>query len=204
LKNFDFPYFSKSIPEFWKKWHISLSSWFRDYVYIPLGGSKVSTIVAVRNVFIVFLLSAFWHGANWTYIAWGMIHTAFFLPGFVMKKKVEDGIVIGKFQILLKTIATFSIVTLAWVFFRSSSVSNAFDFCINMFKFREGAYLFSTGTHLAMAAKFFVGVCFLILIEYYYLRRNLLFKRQFGVILLLLIVFLGAYRNSTDFIYFQF
>ncbi len=86
LRNFNFPYFSRDIAEFWRRWHISLSSWFRDYVYIPLGGSKVSKWGQVRNVFVIFLLSGFWHGANWTYIAWGFINAMYFLPLLLLKK----------------------------------------------------------------------------------------------------------------------
>ncbi|HQV74446.1 MAG TPA: MBOAT family O-acyltransferase, partial [Flavobacteriales bacterium] len=80
LQNFNFPYFSRDIAEFWRRWHISLSSWFRDYVYIPLGGSRGGTWMKVRNTFVIFLVSGFWHGANWTFIVWGALHALFFLP----------------------------------------------------------------------------------------------------------------------------
>lgn len=80
LKNFDFPYFSRDIAEFWRRWHISLSSWFRDYLYIPLGGSKGGKWMQVRNTYIIFLVSRFWHGANWTLIVWGGINAVYFLP----------------------------------------------------------------------------------------------------------------------------
>jgi len=87
FQNFSFPYFSKSSSEFWKRWHISLSSWFRDYVYIPLGGSRGSKFQSIRNVLIVFLLSGFWHGANFTFLFWGFLHVLFFLPSFVSADK---------------------------------------------------------------------------------------------------------------------
>ena len=80
MKNFNVPYFSRDIAEFWRRWHISLTTWFRDYVYIPLGGSRVSKIKVIRNVFIIFLLSGFWHGAEWTYILWGFYHACLFIP----------------------------------------------------------------------------------------------------------------------------
>ena len=84
LRNFNYPYFSRDIAEFWRRWHISLSSLFRDYLYIPLGGSRGSKIKQVRNVFIIFIVSGFWHGANWTYVAWGFINALYFLPSLLL------------------------------------------------------------------------------------------------------------------------
>ena len=83
MSNFRFPYFSRDIGEFWRRWHISLSTWFRDYMYIPLGGSKVSKWLSIRNIFIIFIVSGFWHGANWTFIVWGLIHASFYIPLFL-------------------------------------------------------------------------------------------------------------------------
>ena len=85
--NFKFPYFSKNISEFWNRWHISLSSWFRDYVYIPIGGSKHGIRKSIRNVFIIFLISGFWHGSNWTFIFWGLMHAIIYIPSFLAKSK---------------------------------------------------------------------------------------------------------------------
>ena len=102
MQNFNYPYFSKSIPEFWRRWHISLSTWFRDYLYIPLGGSRVSTGKRVRNIFIIFLVSGLWHGANWTFLVWGALHAILFLPSLIINKKrkyvysvAENGILHG-------------------------------------------------------------------------------------------------------------
>lgn len=132
MKNFSFPYFSRNIGEFWRRWHISLSTWFRDYLYIPIGGSRGSKWQQVRNIFIVFLVSGFWHGANWTFLCWGALHALFFLPLVLMKKNrtyldtvatrwlfpsLKEGILI---------LFTYLLTTLAWVFFRAESVSDAF------------------------------------------------------------------------------
>ena len=90
MKNFAFPYFSRDIAEFWRRWHISLSTWFRDYVYIPLGGSRVNNYLKVRNVFAIFLISGFWHGANWTFIFWGFLNALYFIPLILSKKKKTE------------------------------------------------------------------------------------------------------------------
>jgi D-alanyl-lipoteichoic acid acyltransferase DltB (MBOAT superfamily) len=118
MTNFAFPYFSRDIAEFWRRWHISLSTWFRDYLYIPLGGSRVRRSLQVRNVLIIFLVSGFWHGANWTFIIWGALHALFFLPLLFFKlnrKYLENDAL--QFQQILKIGFTFTIVCLAWIFF---------------------------------------------------------------------------------------
>ena len=120
MTNFAFPYFSRDIAEFWRRWHISLSTWFRDYLYIPLGGSRVRRSLQVRNVLIIFLVSGFWHGANWTFIIWGALHALFFLPLLFFKlnrKYLENDAL--QFQQILKIGFTFTIVCLAWIFFLS-------------------------------------------------------------------------------------
>jgi Predicted membrane protein involved in D-alanine export len=140
LSNFKFPYFSRNIAEFWRRWHISLSSWFRDYVYIPLGGSKGSKFKSIRNVMIIFLLSGFWHGANMTYIVWGLIHGLLFLPIFLLnnnRKKLDEVVATGRtfptIKELLQIAITFSTVTIAWIFFRSPTIDVAISYIGNMF-----------------------------------------------------------------------
>src|ERR1700757_148691 len=129
LDNFRFPYFSKNISEFWRRWHISLSSWFRDYIYIPLGGSKTSNFLALRNVLIVFLLSGFWHGAKWTYIFWGLYHGILFLPMFLKKKQKNDidivkntFFVFPSFKNFCQIMFTYLLVNIGWIFFRSDNM----------------------------------------------------------------------------------
>lgn len=141
LRNFNYPYFSKNIPEFWKRWHISLSSWFRDYLYIPLGGSRGSKLNNVRNVFIIFIVSGSWHGANWTFIVWGALHALFYLPQIFKKKHpagqiktIEHYPLIPGFRQVLQMMLTFAIVCLAWVYFRSLNVHEANEYVINIFK----------------------------------------------------------------------
>ena len=132
MTNFKTPYFSRDIAEFWRRWHISLSTWFRDYLYIPLGGSRVGKWKAVRNVFVIFLVSGFWHGANWTFIAWGGIHAALFLPLLLRgtnRRYTSDTIGEGRWlpsgREFLGMAWTFSMVCVAWVFFRAESVGEA-------------------------------------------------------------------------------
>lgn len=133
LNNFKSPYFSRDIAEFWRRWHISLSSWFKDYVYIPLGGSKGSKFLRIRNTFIIFILSGFWHGANWTFIIWGVIHALFFLPILLLKLNrnhleiVAENSVFPSWKEFFQMFSTFVLVTFAWVFFRA----NTFEIAIN-------------------------------------------------------------------------
>jgi len=139
MRNFAYPYFSRDIAEFWRRWHISLSSWFRDYVYIPLGGSRGGTWSKIRNTFIIFLVSGFWHGANWTFIAWGFINACYFLPLMLIKqnRKYLDNVAEGKILPSIKEFfqmgLTFFITCIAWVFFRSESIGNAFHYLKIMF-----------------------------------------------------------------------
>jgi D-alanyl-lipoteichoic acid acyltransferase DltB (MBOAT superfamily) len=134
MRNFAFPYFSRNIAEFWKRWHISLSTWFRDYVYIPLGGSRSSTIIKIRNTFIIFLLSGFWHGANWTFICWGILNALYYLPLLLTGKNRNDLSIVAEGKILpslsetLKILFTFTLTVFAWIFFRSDSVGDAFAY----------------------------------------------------------------------------
>lgn len=132
LSNFKFPYFSRDIAEFWRRWHISLSSWFRDYLYIPLGGSKYGKAKAIRNTFIIFLVSGFWHGASWTYITWGLIHACGFLPLLLLNRnRVHVSSVVAQDRMLptvkefLQVLGTFMFVTLAWIFFRAKGMGIA-------------------------------------------------------------------------------
>lgn len=138
-QNFNFPYFSRDIAEFWRRWHISLSTWFRDYVYIPLGGSYGSTWKKIRNTFIIFILSGFWHGANWTFIVWGALNAIYFLPLLLSKyNRTHLGVVaegkrfpsIKEFALIL---LTFSLTVLAWIFFRADSIDHAFSYISNIF-----------------------------------------------------------------------
>jgi alginate O-acetyltransferase complex protein AlgI len=131
MRNFAFPYFSRDIAEFWRRWHISLSTWFRDYLYVPLGGSRGGTAMKVRNTFIIFLVSGFWHGANWTFIVWGALNALYFLPLLLAQRNrqnigiVAEGRLLPSMADLLRMAGTFLLTCLAWVFFRAADVGTA-------------------------------------------------------------------------------
>ncbi len=138
MKNFAFPYFSRDIAEFWRRWHISLSTWFRDYLYIPLGGSRGGTLMKVRNTMIIFVVSGFWHGANWTFIVWGALNALYFIPLLLAKRNrnnievVAAGSVFPSFGELGKILLTFGLTVLAWVFFRADNVGHAVSYIHNI------------------------------------------------------------------------
>lgn len=139
MRNFAYPYFSRNIGEFWRRWHISLSTWFRDYLYIPIGGSRGSTLLQIRNIFIVFLVSGFWHGANWTFLCWGGLHALFFVPLVLMRRNrtflhsIETKWLFPSLKEGLLIVFTFLITSLAWVFFRAESVSESLLYFQGMF-----------------------------------------------------------------------
>ena len=137
-RNFNVPYFSRDIAEFWRRWHISLTSWFRDYVYIPLGGSRCAKAKIVRNTFIIFLLSGLWHGANWTFIAWGAYHAFLFLPLILLGKNrrykdtVAEGRLLPSFREAGQMLLTFLLVVFGWILFRADSIGMAWDYICKM------------------------------------------------------------------------
>lgn len=139
MKNFAFPYFSRDIAEFWRRWHISLSTWFRDYVYIPLGGSRGGLGMKVRNTFIIFIVSGLWHGANWTFIVWGALNALYFLPLLLTKKNRHnmDTVAEDRFFPTLPEIfkmgITFGLTAFAWIFFRANSIEHAIEYIRNIF-----------------------------------------------------------------------
>ena len=134
MRNFNNPYFSRDIAEFWRRWHISLTTWFRDYVYIPLGGSRVGKWKIVRNTFVIFLLSGFWHGANWTFIIWGAFHALLFLPLILLGKnrkytnQVAEGRILPTWREILQMLFTFVLVVIGWIIFRAETITQAWDF----------------------------------------------------------------------------
>jgi D-alanyl-lipoteichoic acid acyltransferase DltB (MBOAT superfamily) len=139
MRNFAFPYFSRDIAEFWRRWHISLTTWFRDYLYIPLGGSRVSKAKVVRNTFIIFLVSGFWHGANWTFIAWGAFHALLFLPLILQNKNRKHTNTVAENRILptikefFQMGLTFGLVVFGWIFFRAENITHACEYISNLF-----------------------------------------------------------------------
>lgn len=134
MRNFNYPYFSRDIAEFWRRWHISLSTWFRDYLYIPLGGSRGGTWMKVRNTFIIFIVSGFWHGANWTFIVWGALNAIYFLPLLLTNKNRNnlETVAQGKSLPTLKEVSsmllTFGLTVFAWIFFRAENMGHAISY----------------------------------------------------------------------------
>ena len=139
IRNFNFPYFARDIAEFWRRWHISLTTWFRDYVYIPLGGSRVSKAKVVRNTFIIFLVSGFWHGANWTFIAWGAFHAALFMPLILLNRNrkntntVAEGRILPSIKECFQMLTTFLLVIFGWIIFRSVSIADSLHYTAKIF-----------------------------------------------------------------------
>ena len=156
MQNFRTPYFSRDIAEFWRRWHISLSTWFRDYLYIPLGGSRGSTALKVRNTFAIFIVSGFWHGANWTFIIWGLINALLFLP-LLLAKRNRSNLNDPEISDLHRILLTFSITTIAWIFFRADSLSHAIDYLQNITIWNSGKSLSIKPTLVVYTALLFFG-----------------------------------------------
>lgn len=215
MTNFRTPYFSRDIAEFWRRWHISLSTWFRDYVYIPLGGSRVPKAKAIRNIFIVFLVSGFWHGANWTFIAWGGIHAFLFIPIFLIGKNKahlhEDpdsyrGI-IPSFKEVFQMFLTFSLVCVAWVFFRADTVGAAWEYFESIFTnpiLPVGYKWF--GYNLRLAILLFVFLEWIGRYQFNWLEKlhGKWYRYPVYLITIYSILFLGVFGKPIEFIYFQF
>ncbi len=218
MKNFNRPYFSKSVPEFWRRWHISLSSWFRDYVYISLGGNRVSVRRLYINILIVFLISGLWHGASWTFIVWGILHGGYILSDVIttgFRTKFTHKINLHKFPSIYSLISigiTFSLVTFAWIFFRADTLSDAYYIISNML---SGITLDFSGLRVGLGwdeillslglIAFIVSVYAIQsktnLIEIFS-NKNILFRWGSYIFLILAIIFFG--HASPKFIYFQF
>ena len=211
-KNFAFPYFSRDVAEFWRRWHISLSSWFKDYVYIPLGGSRGSKVLQIRNTFIIFLLSGFWHGAKWNFIVWGIIHAILFLPLLLIGQNrknitVASVSLLPSFKDSVNILFTFTLVTFAWIFFRASSLPLAIDYFYHIFIFPP------SGVVTLIPFKLFIPILLLIFIEWInrdkefglsinWLIRNKKVRWMSYFFLLFLIIF--YVNKGENFIYFQF
>ena len=221
LRNFAFPYFSRDIAEFWRRWHISLSTWFRDYLYIPLGGSKGGTWMKVRNTFIIFLVSGFWHGANWTFIIWGALNALYFMPLLLLNKNRTNLEIVaqGKMLPTIKEVfamgITFSLTVLAWIFFRSESVGKAVHyigriFSPSLFKTPDTRAFIESNTNPFAAV---LIILFFVVIEWIG-REHQYALARFGVswykpvrwavyyiLVIAIFLFMG---KEQQFIYFQF
>jgi alginate O-acetyltransferase complex protein AlgI len=218
LKNFAFPYFSRDIAEFWRRWHISLSSWFKDYLYIPLGGSKGTIGAKIRNTFIIFLVSGFWHGANWTFIVWGLLNAIYILPSIIFKSNRNNIEIVAKgkslptFKDFVAICFTFSLTTFAWIFFRAESLSHAIQYISGIFSYSLFSKPYYPNNGGVVIRTILLSI-FFILIEWQgreqqyaiatiFNNRPRLFRITWYYLLIMLIfIFAGS---NQQFIYFQF
>ncbi|MEI6595945.1 MAG: MBOAT family O-acyltransferase [Bacteroidota bacterium] len=217
LRNFAFPYFSRDIAEFWRRWHISLTTWFRDYLYIPLGGSRGGKWKAIRNTFIIFLVSGFWHGANWTFIAWGAFHALLFLPLLLLQQNrkntnsVAEGRILPNLKELWQMGSTFLLVVIGWIFFRAESISVALDYIGRMFQ----KSLLSVPNFRPKTLVMNLLYVFIMVIIDWIQRKNkhglsteqlssYKFSRWSFYCLIIFLIWLNSSNDIKTFIYFQF
>jgi len=212
-RNFAFPYFSRDIAEFWRRWHISLSTWFRDYLYIPLGGSRGGKWMNIRNIFIIFIVSGFWHGANWTFIVWGGLNALYFLPLLVFNKNrhhldtVAKGKSLPTFKEFSQILITFGFTVFAWIFFRAENIGHAFRYISEIFStslismpgFKNPIIIFLVLIFIIIE---WVGREQEYAIEQFGLNWNRYLRWFFYYVLaMFIILFIG---QKQEFIYFQF
>lgn len=216
MRNFNVPYFSRDIAEFWRRWHISLTTWFRDYIYIPLGGSRVSKVKVIRNTFIIFLVSGFWHGANWTFIAWGAYHAILFLPLILLGKNrkntniVAEGRLLPSFNEFSRMLLTFALVVIGWIIFRAESIGQAWEYVCGIFNasLLSVPWLKTRFYYIPL----FVFICIMLVVEW--LQRdkqhglnqirikNKVIRWLIYIVLIYTMLYLGG--ETEEFIYFQF
>jgi alginate O-acetyltransferase complex protein AlgI len=215
LRNFAFPYFSRDIAEFWRRWHISLSSWFKDYLYIPLGGSKGGMGMRIRNTIIIFLVSGFWHGANWTFIIWGGLNALYIIPSIVFNTNrsnldiVAKGKYLPTFKDLFAMGITFCLTVFAWIFFRANNVTHAISYISGIFS----SSLFSIPSGIGINPAIVFLVCLFFIIEWFgreqqYAIANLgskwLRPLRWGMYYAIIYAIFNYIGSDQQFIYFQF
>lgn len=216
MRNFNVPYFSRDIAEFWRRWHISLTTWFRDYVYIPLGGSRVSKAKVVRNTFVIFLLSGFWHGANWTFIVWGAYHALLFLPLILLGKnrKHTDVVATGRFFPSLKEMGqmllTFLLAVIGWIVFRANTIGEAWNYLCGLFDKSVFSVPWLDNRHYYLPMV--ISIALMLVVEWLQRNKEHAFDLsgikshvlKFGIyyVMVAALFLLGGHAES--FIYFQF
>ncbi|SDH58044.1 MBOAT family O-acyltransferase [Winogradskyella thalassocola] len=211
-RNFAFPYFSRDIAEFWRRWHISLSTWFRDYLYIPLGGSRGGLKMKIRNTFIIFIVSGFWHGANWTFIIWGALNALYFLPLLLTNKNRVNTDLVAQDNFLpsIKEVGqmalTFFITLIAWVFFRADNVLHALSYLQNMFTASLIYKIEIFPSTILLLVLFFIITEWLGRRGEYAIEKIDFMKRPIRwIFYILLIVLMFSFTGEEQqFIYFQF
>lgn len=211
MHNFNFPYFSRNVSEFWKRWHISLNTWFVDYIYIPLGGSRKGKLIKLRNTFVIFLLSGLWHGANWTFVLWGLYHSLLFVPLMLLGKakrcsnEIATGRFFPSFKDAFSILMTFCLVVIGWIIFRADDVTQFLDYMRCLVSHSQ--IVDFTGIPKYTLLYIFI----LLVVEW--INRNKQYGLQFhlpsrwmrwSVYLLLAMAILTQAGNQAEFIYFQF
>ena len=208
MRNFSYPYFSRDIAEFWRRWHISLSTWFRDYLYIPLGGSRGGTLKRIRNTFLIFLISGFWHGANWTFVFWGFLNALYFLPLLLARRNrnhieiVGNDSVFPNYKEVFQILTTFMLTCLAWIFFRAESMQYAFSFFSKMIDL--------SGHYFTPILPFTLVFCMLSVEWLARRKENVfdiklpLFLKRLSYFVVIISIILFGVNSSQSFIYFQF
>lgn len=210
MRNFNNPYFSRDIAEFWRRWHISLTTWFRDYIYIPLGGSRVPKAKVIRNTFVIFLVSGLWHGANWTFVVWGAYHAFLFLPLILLGKNrkytniVAEGRGLPTIKEFGQMLLTFALVVIGWIIFRADNLGMAWEYICRLFTSGDLKPIGSTLTIISILLMLSVewlhrqkthGL------EISYLNSHIL---KYAIYIGLAVLMFFSYTNSESFIYFQF
>ncbi|MBN1523366.1 MAG: MBOAT family protein [Spirochaetales bacterium] len=204
MTNFNRPYFAASVGDFWKRWHISLSTWFRDYVYIPLGGNRTSTPRWLINIFITFLVSGLWHGANWTFVLWGALNGIYLIAEAVFFKSGRKGI--------LNVFITFLLICFSWIFFRAANITDAFHI-VHSILTKPGKLFIPEGADIVAPVYALLAILLLVIVEFkkeYFDRAGRLKKINhssakiaYYSIVVFVILYIGVF-NSSQFIYFQF
>jgi D-alanyl-lipoteichoic acid acyltransferase DltB (MBOAT superfamily) len=216
-QNFATPYFSRDIAEFWRRWHISLSTWFRDYLYIPLGGSRGGTLMKVRNTFAIFLVSGFWHGANWTFIIWGALNALYFLPLLLTNNNrknlgvVADGKLFPSIREFFAMTSTFILTVFAWIFFRADNIDHAINYISNMLSL--SFFTMPNNIEIRQALIIIVFIILFLLIEWIgrnkeyalqVIKSRSSYQQYLIIYILLLVIMLCMNTGEQEFIYFQF
>lgn len=214
MKNFNYPYFSRDISEFWRRWHISLSTWFRDYIYIPLGGSRCRKSKVIRNTFIIFAVSELWHGANWTFIVWGIYHAFLFIPLLLLNKNrryTHTIVAQGKYLPSLKEAAqlfsTFFLIVIGWIIFRANTIGEAADYLSRLFSHTLFEVSFPYGKRALIYCLLLVIVEWMQREKEYGLQIGGEIDKpavRWGIYYLLILVIILLQGTPADFIYFQF
>ena len=224
MQNFKSPYLSSSVTEFWQRWHISLSTWFRDYLYIPLGGNRVSIPRWYVNLLIVFLVSGLWHGANWTFIVWGALHGIVIIIEATVKRFSKNQTTHQKSHAIIramKTVFTFILVSLIWIFFRANTIDDAIYILRNIFSWNQLSTFEFTVKNISKSvglvkSEFFIGLYAIVLLLLFenlnerfnmvkrLLKQHIVIRMGVYTMLILIIIIFGNYTGLQQFIYFQF